>query len=218
MPRYLAAAEIRAARERLAASSARSRLLEFLIGLRTLSLAGTAEAAVAESSEQYLQALNEFSLWVPDDQQDVGSPYFNPFDSGTGYKSPKFRSNGPGNTMHNWATQVDAPFSIDGAKRPKTITRIETTEAQLRKFLLAGRDAVSQRPRLIDAAVWFYRETDLDKGDGAGPDRAELEEMFAAQVGLTTADIAALFLRESDDPTGDPVVASQDVTEVAQDA
>ncbi|MDV6314593.1 hypothetical protein R3Q15_22435 [Gordonia amicalis] len=196
MPKYLAGAEIRHAVEQLERSSAKGRLCEFLIGVRALRLAGVDQTAVAESVPVFIQALEEFTRWTSDDEAD--SPYFNPFGGQAGFKSRKFRSNGPSNTMHGWATQANSPFEILNT-RPKSIKRRTLSSTQLRAFLIQSRRD-NDRPRLIDAAVWFYRSTDLEGKDGTTPDRSALEGRFVTDLGLDEDDISAVF-RLSDEDT-----------------
>lgn len=201
MPTYLANEDIRRAVDNLGESSARARMCEFLIGVRTLTLAGADEIAIAESTPEFIQALEEFTLWAPPDNT-ADSPYFNPFGSQAGFKSRKFRSNGPSNTIHGWATQADSPFEIINT-RPKSIKRRLLSPTQLRTFFLIRSRKEAERPRLLDAAVWFYRSVDLEGADGAAPDRAALEGKFVDEVGLNDADIAALFRLEEEDTDAD---------------
>lgn len=199
MAKYLSERDIKLAVSRLGASAAKSRLCEFLVGLRTLTLAGTDEVAVAESIAEYKQAVDELARVAPDDDHPgLGGPFFNPFGNTAGFKSKKFPSNGPSNTMHGWETQSDAPFAINGSVRPKAIKRRPITGDQLRTFLIL-RNQAAERPRLIDAAIWYYRATDLEGANGAEPTRDELEARFQADIGLAHADIVALFRLAQDD-------------------
>lgn len=218
MARFLTDVEIRHAVEQLGRSSARARLCELLIGMRTLRLVGADQAPIAESVPEYVQAVREFTRWTEDE---VDSPYFNPFGPQAGFKSKKFVSNGPSNTMHGWATQADSPFEIINA-RPKLIRRRPLSPKQLRAFVILGRrDA--ERPRLIDAAVWFYRSTDFDSAeweqdtiqvqlDGERSlDRQGLEARFVADLALDAGAATALFRSEADDGPDDvsPVTAAR---------
>ena len=199
MAKYLSEHDIKLAVTQLGTSSAKSRLCEFLIGLRTIQLSGTSEVGVAESVSEYKQAVNELARVAPDDDHGgLGGPFFNPFGSAAGFKSKKFPSNGPSNTMHGWETQSDSPFAINGSVRPKSIKRRHITGDQLRTFLIL-RDGAADRPRLVDAAVWYYRASDVASTDGADPTRSELEERFQTDIGLTDDDVAALFRLEGDD-------------------
>lgn len=213
MSLFLTEESIRHAVGQLRRSSARARLCEFLIGLRTLKLSGADQAPVAESVPEYLQAVHEFTRWTEDDT--VDSPYFNPFGSQAGYKSKKFPSNGPSNTMHGWATQADSPFEIIHA-RPKEIRRRQLSTKQLRAFTILGKRD-DERPRLIDVAVWFYRSTDFSRGEGAYDavevqqlaertlDREGLESRFMDDLGLEADDAWVLFRpKEEDGPDDTP--------------
>ncbi|OQO90767.1 hypothetical protein B1813_14645 [Saccharomonospora piscinae] len=220
MARFLTNSEIRHAVDQLGKSSARARLCELLIGLRTLKLVGADQAPVAESAPEYVQAVNEFTRWTEDDS--VDSPYFNPFGAHASYKSKKFPSNGPSNTMHGWATQADSPFEIINA-RPKEIRRRSLSAKQLRAFVILGKGD-GERPRLIDAAVWFYRSTNFDRTEWQYDavqvqhrgertfDREGLEMRFMEDLALDEGDAIALFRSEVDDGPEDakPVAAAED--------
>lgn len=206
MPKFLTEGQIRHAVEQLGRSSAKSRMCEFLIGVRTLRLAGAEEVKTAESVSEFIQALDELTLWTRDPSQ-TGSPYFNPFGGQAGFKSPKFRSNGPSNTMHGWASQSNSPFEVLDT-RPKSIKRRPLSATQLRAFLIQSRQD-AERPRLIDAAVWFYRSTDLEGPDGETPDRAALEARFVDDLGLREDDVEALFRLVADDTEGDAAVTEE---------
>lgn len=203
MPKYLAANEVHHAVKQLGRSSAKARMCEFLIGVRTLTLMNADEAQVAESIPEFLQAVDEWTRWVPEAVAEVlSNPYYNPFGSQAAYKYRRYPSNGPSNTMHGWATQSDSPFGINADTRPKSISRRTISVAQLRRFLL-NRGKEAERPRLIDTAVWFYRNVDLEGQHGSAPDRAALEAQFVADVGLTNDEVTALFRLEADDTDGD---------------
>ncbi|GAA1795905.1 hypothetical protein [Brevibacterium celere] len=226
MARFLTESEIRHAVDQLGRSSVRGRLCELLIGLRTLKLVGADQTPVAESVPEYLQAVQEFSRWTADES--VDSPYFNPFGAQATYKSKKFPSNGPSNTMHGWATQADSPFEIINA-RPKEIRRRSLSTKQLRAFVILGKRD-EERPRLIDAAVWFYRATDFDstewRYDAAQIqqhgkrvfDREGLEARFIEDLALGVDDANALFRLEADDRPEDakPVAAVVDGSQADQ--
>lgn len=199
MSRFISSAELRHAVKQLAESSAKGRTCEYLIGLRTLAIAGEDEIGVSESIPEFVQALTEFTRWAAVDDEDVTFPYFNPFDAITrAYKFKRYPSNGPSNTMHGWSNQSDSPFEINGTVRPKAISKRNISPGQLQSFLLK-KNGEETRPRLIDVAVWFYRSTDLQDSDGKVPDRDGLESRFAAAVGLSDDEITALFRREDED-------------------
>lgn len=204
MPRYLTGDAIAAALLALRESNARSRLCEFLIGVRALRLAESDEVQVAESVPQFMQALDELTRCLPTGVESDyrGQPYFNPFGDQAGYKSRKFRSNGPSNTLHGWATQADSPFSVIPTS-PKAIKRRDVTKEQLRKFLLKSGGDPAERPRLIDVAVWFFRARDLETTTGESQTREDLEGLAVDELGLTEDDVAALFRTAAEDSAAD---------------
>ncbi|WP_131820951.1 hypothetical protein [Mycobacterium intracellulare] len=153
---------------------------------------------------EFIQAIEEFTLW---DATMEGTPYYNPFGRDADYKRPKFRSNGPSNTIADWASQANKPFEILNT-RPKSIKRRALSVTQLRAFLIQRR-LEADRPRLIDAAVWFYRTTNLENDDGTVPDRRGLEARFVRDVGLSGEDVEALFRLEDEDTDADEWDAEQ---------
>jgi hypothetical protein len=204
VPLYLSAETVAEALTRLQQSSAQSRLCEFLIGLRTLTLSDDDYVQVAESIPEFKEALNELTACVPPGVPNTfdGEPYINPFGTARGratgraYKSRKFPSNGPSNTMHGWATQPNSPFDIIDNIRPKGIRRRKITQEQLRQFLLLRGANLEERPRLIDAAVWYFRATDLEEWASSEPSEEQLAEQFSQAIGLTALDIEALFVTD----------------------
>lgn len=203
MSLYLSADSVAESLGRLQQSSAQTRLCEFLIGLRTLKLSDSDVVQVTETVSQFMQALNELTACAPEGIPSTftGRLYINPFGTGraksTGraYKSDKFPSNGPSVTIYGWATQQDRPFDITDTK-PKGIRRRAVTQDQLRSFLLLKGARLDERPRLLDAAVWYFRGTDLDVRFGAEPSEEQLAMEFATDVALTSDDINALFITE----------------------
>lgn len=191
---YLSTENIAAAVERLKNSSARQRMCEVLIGMRALALNGTGQVAIAESVSEYSQAVEEFALWSTDPKQK--SPYFNPFGSQAAFKSRKFPSNGPSNTIHGWATVGDSPFTVLN-ERPKQIRRSSVTKAQLRAFTIL-KNGAADRPRLIDAAIWFFRSEQFDSSMGT-LSRRGLESLFIEHLQLEDGEVEAMFRREDED-------------------
>jgi hypothetical protein len=185
---------------RLQQCAAQSRLCEFLIGLRTLALCGSDQVQVGESIPEFVQALNELTACEPEGLPTTfdGKPYINPFGTARGraYKSRRFPSNGPSNTMHGWATDEDRPFDIITDTRPKGIRRRAITQDQLRRFFLLKGTDLDNRPHLLDAAVWYFRATDLDERFGAEPTEEQLAAVFVDDIALTSDDVDALFVIE----------------------
>jgi len=207
---YFRPETIQSAITHLQGSSPRGRLLPYLVGQRTIALAGTHSIGVAEGVPQYLQAVQELSYWPSNAGSKVDTPYFNPFQpNGSSYMSRKFPSNGPGNTLHNWETKAGSPFTVDGTVSPKAIARRDAGDVradEVRKFLVAGSGG-EQRPRLIDVATWFYRRLDLEEL-AAGPlTREAVEGRFLQDFDLDQSVARNLFTFADEDP--DHVAGSQ---------
>lgn len=201
MSKFFTVAEVRDAVIRLKASSARTRLGDYLVGLRTLRLSSKDEVGVAQGVPEYARALDELCRCVPEGVESKyrGFPYYNAFGGQASFRSPKYASNGPGNTMHNWSG-ADSPIILNADAKPKAIRRKPAhTAARYQAFLLQGPHAEARRPRLIDAAVWFFRSSDVERSDGSAPTREQLEEDFIDAMGLTPVEVSALFRRAEED-------------------
>jgi hypothetical protein len=170
-------------------SSARSRLLEFLILKRTQVLDGKSAVVFAEGNANYKKAIVELAdIGLFDGKfHPNGFTYINVFAIGKGttpYRASRFPSNGPNTTVggNTWAKVVD----LNTLTSPRTVNLTSNYLSQIEDFLLYKGsqykgllDAVS----LIALAFWFYRYTDL--GPLLGEDARDLKksvEIFRANI------------------------------------
>lgn len=190
MSKYLSSEDIKASVERLEGSSPFARMFDLFIGLRTLVLTPGAQSGLGLTDAGYIAAANELGRWT--DDRDEATPFFNPFSKkGTGYRAEKWLSNGPPSNIWGWSASVN-PFEIHDDGNVKKISRgtLDTTAFQ-RYF--AGNDP-KKRPRLLDAAVWYFRNTDFS--DGPMPTDDDLKARFVSAVGLSDDEVDALFRAE----------------------
>lgn len=203
MSRYLPAALIKKAQLNLAASRALPRLTDYLVFKRALVLAGgpTSQVQSGTRSDPYQRALSE---WTLSGRADDAAKYFNPLESVSvstgGYRGKKYSSNGPDNTWGGWQSALNPTpvVHVKGTEKPKWFEFAEISGSDLeRHFLIAkAADNATKRPRLIDLAIWWLRNRDLEvEGFDDASDAQELVKLMVDEVGLTTTEIDALFNR-----------------------
>jgi hypothetical protein len=208
---YLDAQTIKAAIGRLGVSTASSSLGDYLIFKRTLQIAEAGRIANATKkvrvvtgmkSRPFVQAIMELAQWTDPTSRttETSSPYFVPFgamrDRTRGYRSSKFVSNGPSDTVGGWQARSGTPVRLVENTSPKEYEIVERTQRELQEFFLikAAQDNFSgERPQLLDSAIWWHRTTDLQSCFEATPTDRQLIHAFVQAVGLTQTEYTALF-------------------------
>lgn len=148
-------------------------------------------------------------------------PYFVPFgakrDSSLGYRQAKWPSNGPSDTVSRWQARSKKPLILVPDSSPKEYSFAPQTEKELSEFFSIGSASAhfsGEKPRLLDAAVWWFRFTELEEILDEKADEASMEDelvrTFITNLGLSDIEIAALFQRESD--------AESDQSRIAEEA
>lgn len=204
MTSYLSPATIRAAVDRLGESRAQSALVDYLIFKRALVITGgdPASAAVVTGlkSEPYVQAIDELAN-VADPASE--RPFFSPFgyrrDTGRGFKSKKYPSNGPSDTVNRWQARPARPVELVPDTSPKAFRPVDRNADELAGFFLVaeGSAGATEKPRLIDLAIWLHRASDVGPLQQGGADLAEaLVEATQTALGLGAVEIAGVFLHE----------------------
>lgn len=211
MALYLAAANVKQAVQRLSASAAKGSLTDYLIFKRALRI-GAEEARKTRSnepkavttgtaSEPFSRAIVEMAGCAPTAGGSgwTGLPYFSPFgaerDKGHGFKSAKYPSNGPSDTVGRWQSRGSTPLQLVDGSRPKQYTFTSRTPEQLAEFFL-NTEAVAapeSRPSLAEAALWWFRFTDLEERFGKEPTAEELVAACVEDLGLAENEISGLF-------------------------
>lgn len=208
MPRFLPAAAVKRAQQGLSTSRAMTRLTDYLVFKRALVLSGGPGAQVTSGtrSAAYQQALSE---WTLSGRSDNATKYFNPFESvlaKTGaYRTHKYSSNGPDNTWGGWQSALDPNpvVHVRGTANPKEYSFEEIPAGDLERQFLNAEDGVTKRPRLIDLAVWWLRNRDLEaEGIDETSSTQALVDLVVQEGGLTPREVAVLF--DSDDQNLDP--------------
>jgi hypothetical protein len=172
-------------------------MVDFLIVKRAMHLNGSDRVELSTVDEAFTQAVREFVEWAEADEHH-SSAWFNPFGTARtielGYRTEKYLSNGTAVTVPRWTDLT----TIVGRERARIIEFREGDEDRLATFLLGRSDA--PRPRLVDAATWFYRSTELEVALVGELTEAALVEAFSSAVGLTETEVGVLFDAAADAP------------------
>lgn len=221
MTAYLSRETIKGAVERLGLSRGQSALTDYLVFKRALVLANESatnapitSVVTGTKSEPYVRAIEELAR--VDDVDD--RPFFSPFgarrDTGRGYKSKKYPSNGPSDTVSRWAARPARPLELVPDTSPKEFAPIDRTADELEAFLLiegTPANCSGEKPNLLDLAIWLHRDTPVEESnleDGAAGLVAETKSALglgAAELdGLFDTDLEGIHLALGDAPV-DPV-------------
>jgi hypothetical protein len=211
MPIYLAKQTLKEAVERLSRSSAQSSLGDYLIFKRALQIrreqsgsdAGQVTSVVTGlMSDHFVRAIRELALRLPIDgsvNEELENPYFVPFGAARekhrGYRGSKFPSNGSSDTVGRWQSRPNPPIVLVPDTSPKEFRFEPRDRDGLVNFFIKGaKTGVSVNlPRLLDAAIWWFRFIDLEDRFGAQPTVEQLERAFMKDLGLTETEQMSLF-------------------------
>lgn len=190
---YVSAGRLRAAVERLAASRAHQRLVDFLILKRAMRRGESETVRLSTRDEVFTTSIDDLMKCSPPDREDwPGQPLINVFGTGRhgdkGYRSQKYYSNGTAVTVPRW------PMVEIVAEGPRVVRLSASYGEGLADFLLVGSGGA--KPGLGDAALWYFRFEDLEGRFGSNPTDQQLVEGFVQGMGLTDAELAALFESE----------------------
>lgn len=147
MPLYLAADLLKGAVDRLRTSRAQSRLLDYLVFRRALvnSDGPDGQVVTGMGSKPFQRAINEWARIRQDGE--AAHIFFNPFGTATasdnGFRTKKFLSNGPSDTVSSWGTSMTAPpFVRVPGSSPMAFTFVSVTAADLEKEFLRATGSV----------------------------------------------------------------------------
>ena len=123
MPSYLSSSTVKDAVDRLGLSRAQSVLADYLIFKRAIVLSNAGATSkdshltsvvTGTRAKNYVDAIDQ--LTRVESSEHSFRPYFSPFgarrDKGRGFKSKKFPSNGPSDTVSRWATRPARPLEL----------------------------------------------------------------------------------------------------------
>lgn len=202
MALYLPPDLIKQAVDRLGASRAQPKLLDYLIFRRALINSGGqgAQVVTGMTSPPFQQAIREWARVRPD--TGPAPHFFNPFGSArandNGFRSDKYPSNGPSDTASGWATSLASPpFVAVPGSSPRAFTFVAIPGTELEKAFLRAEVTdpdKNKKPRLADSAIWWLRTRDLESLGLT--DQTELSELVAtlrSEVGLSSVEESALF-------------------------
>lgn len=204
---YLSADTLRGAIECLGASDAQPTIADWLVFKRALVLVRAAAAAgtpppteveTGLASESFQAAIRDaVGCVMPGAQPVPRAPFFSPFafardSKANGFKSAKYKSNGPSDTVAGWQSRASVtPLRVVGGTKPKRYVFVARPPATLRTFFLVK--SAKNAPALLDVARWWFRFDDLAKRFGHEPTGRELSDAFVADVDLQSDERSAIF-------------------------
>jgi hypothetical protein len=200
MAKFIHAERLRVAVERLRASRASGGMINFLILKRALVLDPDG-VKFSSVDQKFQQAIDELTLRSSTETH--ARPFVNVLGSlkatNLGTIGPKYRSNGPGDTLRNsaWTRKV-----VDiGDGETSAIAKLKQGDyvSDLQRLTLV-KDRRRPMPLIQDAAVWYYRNSAISKIIGRHTDPQKIEEglvnRFRKDLRLTDDELAILFASE----------------------
>jgi hypothetical protein len=197
MAKFLSSEIIRTATQRLIDSRAKSGFVDFLVFKHALTRASSNEVPFSSTDADFTGAMGALAATYPTGIAHPPPAKLRPFVKVFGtagaekYMTKKWRTNGPADTLSgsNWTPVIQ----IEGSN-PRRGSLKAGHENNLAALLLKSG---TQLPALSDAAIWYHRADDLETRFGTVPDVMQLDEClresFVNELGLTSAEVAALF-------------------------
>lgn len=229
MPLYLSQQTLKEAVDRLAVAAVQSSLVDYLIFKRALKIAQdearenqepVPKAVVTGTKARpFVQAIEELTLRIPLERvnpESTKNPYYVPFgskrDKTLGYRTKKFPSNGPSDTVSRWQSRSARPLVLVPGTSPKAYRFERRTGRELEEFFIvkgASDHFSGVKPRIHDTAIWWLRFDDLEEIFGGEPTITQMVEFFNEYHDLSDEEVSALFTDE-ETTTGLFVEASDD--------
>ncbi len=220
MPIFVSARTLKDVIDRLSVAAVTASLADYLIFKRALQISRQqtnkerskepTSVVTGMKSAPFVQAIEEQTLRVPADTENnnvVENRYYVPFaskrDNTLGYRSQKYTSNGPSDTVSRWQSRTIKPLVLVADSKPKAYAVGKLSVEKLEAFFLvkgAQNNFSGEKPGLLDTAVWWLRFTNLEEIFGANPSDADLVKFFVDQFALTKTEIDALFKRDDLEP------------------
>jgi hypothetical protein len=181
-------------------------LFDFLVVKRTLALKNQDAVAITQTEPALQQALEELGACGGYEGRAVKPErqyYFNPFASRDkrtrGYRPAKYLSNGTNTTIGSEAWRGVISLSHDDPRKSSLAPGyLDYLEA-----LVLNKGKGKQKPHIIDAAVWYFRSTDVEPFVGSATSHehfAALVAEFKDRLGLTNDEVAIVFQTASLEP------------------
>lgn len=133
----------------------------------------------------------------------LAQPYFIPFgsqrDANRGYRNAKWPSNGPSDTVSRWQSRSSRPLVLVPDTSPKAYKFEQRTKKEFEEFFRKGYAAdnsAGKKPLILDAAIWWFRFTDLVEHFSDEPTQEQLTKAFIEDTSLTDTEISGLFSQE----------------------
>lgn len=204
MGTFLNADTIRIAVRRLGDSLAQTGMHDFLVLKRASVLSKSPKVVLSERNQPFMQAIEELTscnepLGAALDASWNLPPFINVFGTAKHSKGPfrsaKFTSNGPADTVSKsrpWQALVEVHD-----ERPRSVTFRRDYLQHAKSVLLKAQSPSDELPRLSDAAIWFFRASDIS-ALAASKDRKSIlggmVRTFVDALHLTKEEVALLFV------------------------
>jgi hypothetical protein len=198
MSKFIRPEIIRDAISRLVESRAKSGMTDFLILKRALARSASDTVPFSMNDQDFTAAIYDLAGTAKNDSSDAGilpGPFIKVFgtaDVEKKYVSRKMLTNGPADTLSgpSWRGVV----RIAGS-HPRSGGLQKGHENRLADLLLKSGGS---KPYLTDAAIWFYRATDLETklttvSADANTLFQSLRDSFVKELGLTKKETGVLF-------------------------
>lgn len=197
MAQFISAPHLKDAVQRLQNSRAVPAFANYLIVKRAIVLDPDDTITLSQNDPELKRAIREVMEWVtPEREGEVKLPLINVFGTARyqdrGYRGPRYYSNGTADAIDHtrWTNIV-------------TVSRIGVREVKLgspsaddiKKVCL--KNGKERRPSLFDAALWYFRQQDVEELVGQAPSQADalqrLGDEFKQLLNLSAIDVETLF-------------------------
>lgn len=192
MAMYFSERTLEGAVQALSISNARPSLCDFLI-VKYAMTQGDGTVTLSTVDDTYMRSVDALARVDPGPEEEGLPPFFNPFgtrrEARRGWRTEKYPSNGPPDTVNGPGWR--GVFNVL-SERPR---RVQLDQDYLPHLLRVVTKTEGAPPRLLDAALWFYRAQDVD-GWGVlnlDPSPGDLMDRFVNEIGLSEEEWVTIF-------------------------
>ena len=195
MAKFISSSVISSAAHRLIASKARSGFVDFLVLKRALKRSGGDEIPFSSTDADFTGAMRDLASSYPDACGKSAPASVGPFVKVFGtagavkYVTKKWVTNGPADTLSGpkWSAVVEKVGT-----KPRRAKLQAGYESLLHSLVFK---ADGDTPKLVDAAIWYHRATDLEAQFGTVPVMADLRQLLADSFVAALRCVLKLSLR-----------------------
>jgi hypothetical protein len=199
MPKYISSKRLQIAVERLRTSKAQTRMNEFLILKRGITLDPSRLVKMSLKDANFKQAIDDLMKCFPIEveQATIKQPLVNVYGtsraSDFGYREAKYYSNGINSAISGTPWNGIADIKSEGPR----VVGLHPNHLQRLEGAMLLKSSSDSKPRLDDSAMWFFRAKDISEIIEADESREEnIKRLIAAyrtQLGLIDEEVNILF-------------------------